>query len=209
MKAKLQLAVDTLTPGKLLELFPKLHPYVDIIELGTPFLLKYGAEIIPSLKRIDPAIEVLADAKIMDAGYYEADELFKMGADYVTVLGVTDVLTLSECIQAGKEHGKKAVVDMICVENTQRLVELAEELGAEMIAVHTGVDQQRKGRTPLDDLKELKKYCKKAEVAVAGGINIETVRDYLVYEPDVVIVGGGVFGTDDPVREAKAIYELL
>ena len=44
---------------------------------------------------------------------------------------------------------------------------------------------------------------------MAGGINIATVRDYLVYEPDVVIVGGGVFGTDDPVREAKAIYELL
>ena len=207
MKTKLQLAVDVLTPEELLELFPKLHEYVDIIELGTPFLLKYGAGIIPKLKKIDSSVEILADAKIMDAGYYEADELFKTGADYVTVLGVTDKATLAECVRAGKENHKKIVVDMICVEDTRAMVEYLEELETEVIAVHTGVDQQAKGRTPLQDLKELKKYCKKAQIAVAGGINGKTLTEYLEYAPDIIIVGGGVFGVDDPVEAAKNLYE--
>lgn len=209
MKTKLQLAVDVLTPEELLELFPKLHEYVDIIELGTPFLLKYGAGIIPKLKKIDSSVEILADAKIMDAGYYEADELFKTGADYVTVLGVTDKATLAECVRAGKENHKKIVVDMICVEDTRAMVEYLEELETEVIAVHTGVDQQAKGRTPLQDLKELKKYCKKAQIAVAGGINGKTLTEYLEYAPDIIIVGGGVFGVDDPVEAAKNLYEQI
>lgn len=209
MKTKLQLAVDVLTPEELLELFPKLHEYVDIIELGTPFLLKYGAGIIPELKKIDSSVEVLADAKIMDAGYYEADELFKAGADYITVLGVTDKATLAECVRAGKENHKKTVVDMICVEDTRAMVEYLEELETEVIAVHTGVDQQAKGRTPLQDLKELKKYCKKAQIAVAGGINRKTLTEYLEYAPDIIIVGGGVFGVDDPVEAAKNLYEQI
>lgn len=209
MKTKLQLAVDVLTPEELLKLFPKLHDHVDIIELGTPFLLKYGAGIIPELKKIDPTVEILADAKIMDAGYYEADELFQMGADYVTVLGVTDRATLAACIRAGKENHKKIVVDMICVEDTKAVVEYLEEQGADVIAVHTGVDQQVNGRTPLDDLKELKKYCKKAQIAVAGGINRETLAEYLECNPDIVIVGGGVFGKEDPAAEAERLYSQL
>lgn len=124
-------------------------------------------------------------------------------------LGVTDRETLAECIRAGKENHKKTVVDMICVEDTKATVEYLEDLGVEVIAVHTGVDQQVNGRTPLDDLKELKKYCKKAQIAVAGGINRETLAEYLECNPDIVIVGGGVFGKEDPAAEAERLYSQL
>ena len=39
-------------------------------------------------------LEVLCDAKIMDAGAYEAQLAYDAGADYVTVLGITDDLTI-------------------------------------------------------------------------------------------------------------------
>ena len=65
------------------------------------------------MKEHFPDKEVLADMKIMDAGFYEAEEALKAGADYVTVLGVTDNLTIQGCKEAAEKYGKEIVVDMI------------------------------------------------------------------------------------------------
>ena len=42
----------------------------------------------------------------MDAGEYEAEETFKAGADYCTVLGVTDTLTIEGCVKADERIWK-------------------------------------------------------------------------------------------------------
>ena len=81
--------------------------------------------------------------------------------------------------------------------------------GAFFGAVHTGVDQQHAGRTPLEDLQELKQYAKKVQIAVAGGINSETVGEYVALEPDIVIVGSGILNAADPVEAAKTIKAAL
>ena len=72
----------------------KVIDYIDIIEIGTPFVYEYGMQAVRTMKEHFPDKEVLADMKIMDAGFYEAEEALKAGADYVTVLGVTDNLTI-------------------------------------------------------------------------------------------------------------------
>ena len=47
---------------------------------------------------------------------------------------------------------------MICVEDIPKWVRELEAIGVHGIAVHTGVDQQKAGRTPLEDLKVIK-FC--------------------------------------------------
>ena len=79
------------------------------------------------MKEHFPDKEILADMKIMDAGYYEAEEALKAGADYVTVLGVTDNLTIQGCKEAAEKYGKEIVVDMICVENMEERIAKLEE----------------------------------------------------------------------------------
>ncbi|VTO12876.1 putative hexulose 6 phosphate synthase [Klebsiella variicola] len=51
---------------------------------------------------------MLADLKIMDAGYYESEMAFKAGADYATVLGVTDILTVKGCVDIANKMGQKS-----------------------------------------------------------------------------------------------------
>lgn len=206
---KLQIALDDVTLEGALELVKKVRDYIDIIEIGTPFVYEYGMQAVRTMKEHFPDKEILADMKIMDAGYYEAEEALKAGADYVTVLGVTDNLTIQGCKEAAEKYGKEIVVDMICVENMEERIAKLEEIGVHGLAVHTGTDQQAIGRTPLDDLKVMSAAAKKAKISVAGGIHADTVKDYIKYHPDVLIVGGGICHAEDPAAAAKEIYMQL
>ena len=83
---KLQLALDDITLEDAIALVHRVHDYVDIIEIGTPFVIAYGMEAVRVMKKEFPEKELLADLKIMDAGDYEAEEALQAGADYVTVV---------------------------------------------------------------------------------------------------------------------------
>ena len=111
---KLQLAIDELNLEQALEQLENLIEYVDIVEVGTPFVIDAGREAVRQIKAKFPQLEVLCDAKIMDAGAYEAQLAFDVGAEYVTVLGVTDDLTIKGCVDEAKKQDRQVMVDMIC-----------------------------------------------------------------------------------------------
>ena len=186
-----------------------MHEYVDIVEIGTPFIIRHGIDFIKDIKAVSPDIKVLCDTKIMDAGFLEAESVFRAGADYVTILALTDHGTLLDGVKAAHQYHGKVMVDMICVTDIEAKVRELEDIGVDIIGVHTGVDQQKLGKTPLDDLAEIKRYARKAKVAVAGGIKPETIEEYMELEPDIVIVGGGIAESEDPVQAAKAIYHAI
>ena len=209
MGTKLQIALDDITLDAALRLTDRIKNSVDIVEIGTPFMMEYGMEAVRVFRDRFPDLEILCDGKIMDAGGYEAELMYRAGADYVTVLAVTDDLTIADVVSAAKKYGKKVMVDMICVSDLRTRIERVEELGVDVIAVHTGVDQQAAGRTPLDDLKEMRSCVKHTEIAVAGGINAATLDDYLAYRPEIVIVGGGITHAEDPAKEAERLAERI
>ncbi|MDD2959986.1 MAG: 3-hexulose-6-phosphate synthase [Lachnospiraceae bacterium] len=206
---KLQLALDIFSLEEALALTEKVKDYVDIIEIGTPFVVESGMEAVRRFRQAFPDKEILSDTKIMDVAELEAASAFEAGADYVTVLAVTDRITLECAVQIADKYGKKIVADMICVKDIPAKVAELEEIGVHCIAVHTGVDAQKLGKTPLEDLKLIKKYSKKAEVFVAGGISEKTIPEYKAQNPDVMIIGGGIGSAADPVKAAAAMAELI
>lgn len=206
---KLQLALDVLSLEDALVLAQSVEDQVERFEIGTPFLLEYGMEAVRRFRERFPDKELLADTKIMDAGKLEADSAFRAGADLVTVLAVTDLATIRACVETADRVGRRVVADMICVTDLARKVWELEEAGVHGIAVHTGVDQQVQGRTPLSDLETIKACARRAEVAVAGGIALKTIPDYCALRPDVLIIGGGIVSAADPVSEARAIRRAI
>lgn len=206
---KLQLALDDVTLQEGLTLLENVQESVDIIEVGTPMVIAYGMEAVRRIKERFPNKEILADLKIMDAGYYEAKEALEAGADYITVLGVTDDRTISGCVEAAREFGGKCVVDMICVREMKERIRVLEALGADYVSVHVGVDQQAAGRTPLDDLKLMKEAVTCAKVSVAGGICAASLLEYCRLQPDIIIVGSGITHAKDPKKEAEAICQSM
>ncbi len=209
MSTKLQVALDDIALEEACKLLEKVHNIVNIVEIGTPFMMEYGMEAVRRIKKDFPSVEVLCDGKIMDAGGYEARIAYAAGADYVTVLAVTDDLTIADVVKAAREEGKKVMVDMICVNDLKARIAKLEELGVDVIAVHTGVDQQAAGRTPLDDLKEMRSCVKHTALAVAGGINSQTIDEYMKYQPEIIIVGGGIAHARDPVAATEELIRHI
>ncbi len=126
---KLQIALDDISMEAAMELLGKVKEYADIAEVGTPFLMEYGMEAVRRIHAGFPGLSVLCDGKIMDAGGYEAELAFRAGADYVTVLAVTDDRTILDVAAAAKKYGKKTVADMICVENLKERSRTAGRTG--------------------------------------------------------------------------------
>ena len=142
---KLQIALDDVTLEGALELVKKVRDYIDIIEIGTPFVYEYGMQAVRTMKEHFPDKEILADMKIMDAGYYEAEEALKAGADYVTVLGVTDNLTIQGCKEAAEKYGYEPVNVVPQLKaggsfSTAAYHTLEHPVAVEHIKAHAGID---------------------------------------------------------------------
>lgn len=209
MKSKLQAALDDICLEDALKLLEQIQDSIDIAEVGTPFMMEYGMEAVRRIKRCFPDLEVLCDGKIMDAGSLEAEMACKAGADYVTVLAAADDCTIAEVVSSARKMGGKVMADMIAVPNLKERSRRLEELGVDVIAVHTGVDRQNAGRTPLDDLKELRACVKKTAIAVAGGISSAVIDDYLIYEPEIIIAGGGITHAENPMASARELAKRI
>ena len=144
----------------------------------------------------------------MDVGQYEADFAFGAGADMVTVLGVADDATIAGAAASAAAHGKEAVVDLISVVDKPTRARRAQELGARFVAVHSGIDQQMQGQSPLTDLRAVRDAVS-IGVMVAGGIKLETLPTVVGLGPDVVVVGGAITGASDPAAAARAIRAAM
>ena len=110
---KLQIAYDVGTYQDLVILINKIQDLIDIIEIGTPLILREGLGKISHVKKKFPDKKIIADMKIMDAGEIEADIGFDSGADIVSVLGLASMNTLLGVKTSANKKNKQVMVDMI------------------------------------------------------------------------------------------------
>ena len=206
---KLQAALDTLTIEQCNELLSKTEGIVDIAEVGTPFVIEQGMVPVKVFKEKFSGIEVLADAKIMDAGEFEADKCFEAGADIVTVLGVSNNATIEGVVRSAKRYGCKVMVDMIEVKDLATRTQEVDQLGVDYICVHTAFDVQATGKDPLDELKVVNKVIKNAKSAVAGGVKLTTIDAIVEEGAEIIVAGGAICNAEDPADMAQKMKERM
>ncbi|PPD56568.1 MAG: 3-hexulose-6-phosphate synthase [Methylotenera sp.] len=179
-----------------------------MLEIGTPCIKHNGIELLKTLRAKFPNNKILVDLKTMDAGFYEAEPFYKAGADICTVLGTADIGTIKGVIDVANKYGKMAQVDLINVADKKaRTLEVAK-LGAHIIGVHTGLDQQAAGQTPFNDLTMVTGLNTGAKVSVAGGVKAATVRQVVDAGADIVVAGAAIYGAADPAASAAEITGL-
>lgn len=206
---KLQLALDSSNGQEAKRILEKVSDLVDIVEIGTPLIMKEGAKVVTEIKHVYPELEVLADLKIMDAGDIEARIGFEAGADIVTVLGVAHNVTIRRAVNQAHILSKKVMVDLIAVGDVRERIDQIDAMGPDYCCVHTAFDLQDHGMHPLREIQLVESALKQSQMAVAGGINPEILPDIIAYRPAVVIVGGFITNHPEPRQAALAIRELL
>ncbi len=205
---KLQLALDVLTSEAAIDLATQTRDYIDIIEIGTPLIKHEGIALVKKMRELFPEKEILVDLKTMDVGEYEADFCFEAGADIVTVLGVADIDTIHGSIKSANAHNKKVMVDLINAHNKSELANEVKALGAHYVGIHSGIDQQNKGQSPLDDLRALTQTAD-ISLVVAGGINLDTIDDIAKESPSIIVIGGAITGAENPSEAARQLKEKI
>lgn len=208
-KPLIQVALDSLDYDQTLDLARAAAPYVDIIEIGTPCIKANGLRLVRAMKAQHPDKILLVDLKTMDAGYYEAEPFFKAGADITTVLGTADLGTIKGVVDVANAYGKEAQVDLINVDNKPKRAQEAVKLGAHIIGIHTGIDQQLAGQTPFADLSALVALGLDVKISVAGGIKQSTVQQVAKSGPSIIVIGGAITGAEDASKAAGQIRDLI
>ena len=206
---KLQLALDLLDIHGAKRLLEKVADLIDIVEIGTPFIIREGVKAVTTIKEAYPGLEVLADLKIADAGEYEAKIGFEAGADIVTVLGFTHDTTIQKALNQARAYDRKVMVDLIAVDDVQKRAREVDTMGAHYVCVHTASDMQAQGVNSLLQLKLVHPMLKHAKMAVAGGVRPEILPQITAHRPEVVIVGKYITGHPDPRHAALEIRKWL
>ena len=206
---KIQLALDLIELEDAKRLVAELGDLIDIIEIGTPMIIRYGTEPVTEIRRVCSQKKVLADLKIMDAGAHEACIGFEAGADIVTVLAVADDTTIGAVVDQGRACDKEVMADLIASANpAQRAVEL-DGMGVDYVCVHTGTDVQATGKDPLEELRMVQPVLRHARMAVAGGIKPMIMESLMPFEPDIIIVGGFIASHENPRQAALQLRKNM
>lgn len=206
---KLQLALDTYDLPQSLEILGQLADVVDIVEIGTPFIIRDGVRAVEAVKGAFPELCVLADLKIMDGGYFEAELAFEAGADMVTVLSVAEDATINDVIRAGRKYHKKVMADLIVSPDVRKRAAELDGFGLDYLCVHTAFDIQHTGQNPLSQLKEIKSVINNTKTAIAGGVKLDTLVEVLMHKPDIIIVGMGITGQADKRLVAQEMRKMI
>src|SRR6266699_3750260 len=209
MEPVLQVALDHMHLKRaLLAATEAVEGGADWLEAGTPLIKSEGIEVVRQLKKSFPGKTVVADLKTMDTGAFEVEIAVKAGADVVTVMGVTDDATILEAVKAARRYGAKIMVDLMRVADKPTRAKELEALGVDYLNMHVSIDEQMIAQSPLQELKAVAKATS-LPVAVAGGLNSETVAQALEAGASIVIVGGAIIKAEKVVEATRTIKKAM
>jgi len=183
----LQEAIDTATLA--------IRAGVDWLEVGTPLVIAEGMRAVRELRARFPETPIVADLKITDGGWLEAEMAVKAGANMVVVMGQAHEETIELVAKAGRDLGAKTMGDNMNMPDPVTGAKKLEELGCDYVIHHIGYDMRTVRRqrglsapTPLDRLKEVVQAVS-VPVQAVGGLTIQQAIDTPSYGAPLVVIG--------------------
>lgn len=182
------------------------------LEVGTPLIKNHGVLAIKKLKSAFQENVIVADMKTMDTGDLEVEIAAKNGADVVCVLGLANDFTIKRAVNSARAHEVRIMADLIGVENKIKRAKELEGLGVDYILLHAPIDIQKvkakKADAFLNEIGILKKEVT-LPIAVAGGINLDTIGHIKRAGAEIFVVGRAVTRAKDVEMAAKQFCRAI
>lgn len=204
----LQLAIDR---PESIRLVPELADLVDIIEVGTPLLKRFGLTAISTLRELAPDIAVLVDTKTVDGGAQEAEMVFNAGAMFLTVLSTAAPATYRAVSDVAVKYGGHIVIDTLIQSDDGIRERPAYPTRFDYVSVHASSDARRAGEeTPRDFATTVQQARAKGfRVCLAGGIEADNLASAIEAGPDVLVIGRGITEAPVPRKTTEWIVSNL
>ncbi len=208
---KLQLALDTPDLTHELALAGKVAAYVDLIEAGTPLLIREGIRVVRELRRRHRGRPIVADIKVIDAGEPIAELAFAAGATVVTVLGNASDELIERVVRSAQRYDGQVMADSLTVTNITERARRLRELGVNSLCVNRRGFKQAKGVNREERISQIAALIEKIELPVflAGGIDAAELILLRELPLAGVIVGAAIAEAASPVEAAKKMRAIL
>ncbi len=214
IEAIVQISMDVTSTEEALAIADvALRAGVDWLEAGTPLILADGLHAVTALKERYPDVPVVADLKIMDGGYLEAEMAAKAGADIVVVMARAPMATVRACVRAGREFGCQIMGDVLlgtgqCDVDPVADARALEAAGVDYIVLHTSYDARHE--SPMDPLEHVAAVVDAVNipVQVVGGLSLEQIIASPKVGAPLVVVGAPLVVADDRFAAADELSQL-
>lgn len=207
---KLQLALDTPDLTHELDLAGKVAAYVDLIEAGTPLLIREGIRVVRELRRRHRGRPIVADIKVIDAGEPIAELAFAAGASVVTVLGSAPDSLIDRVVRSANRYDGQVMADSLSVVDIPARARQLRDLGVSSLCINRrGFKREKLSRE--EKLQQLGDLVAEIELPVylAGGIDIPELSLLRNLPLAGVIVGAAIAEAPSPVEAAKKMRAVL
>lgn len=153
-----QVAIDVIAIDKALSLAKDaINAGADWLEVGNPLIKFEGLHAVEAICKAFPDQYILVDYMILAGSKKYIHAAKSVGAKNITVSALAPDETVYEAINECKKVGMEVTVDLFNKNNLANNAKKYEEMGADYIMVHFGVDEKKfhpKG-SPLKRLKEV------------------------------------------------------
>lgn len=205
---KIQLALDRLTIDEAIELGEQVRNEVDWIEVGTSLIKEFGIESIRHISRAFPDKSIVADVKTNDNAVYEFGMCYEAGADIATVMGTAPIPTIETCVKTANQHGKKVMIDLLNTSDEQ--VRQLMAFQSAIFCVHVSKDLQEVSGQTSQALKVPEGLLNSGyELAAAGGITPDSIKDLQKTGVTVAIIGSTITKAEDPAAAARSLRKEM
>jgi len=197
-----------------------------ILEIGTPFLKKYGMEAIKRVRELAPQKFIVADLKTLDVGKLEVDFAFDATADAVVASGLAASSSIDKFLLEANRMGIYGFVDTMEVDDPVTKLSKLKQV-PDVVILHRAIDVEQAAGSESSDaaqkarwavipkIKELYKDQKLASgrdrvlVAVAGGIDPNTASYALEMGADILIVGRFITSSKDIENSMRRLLNII
>ena len=217
--AQLQLVFDHGKRHELIWSADQMADHVDIIEIGYPELVTFGLDVVKEIHDAHPGVKLCVDAKVFHGGSGITRRCFEAGASIVTVLASAPNPVIQQMVRHARTYDGAIMCDMDGIKRPGRRTAEVDALGVDYVSIASGYlmeheyDLHKRDHgsifqlQPLDLAKAVKRNLIHAGLAIGTGINETNIADVMKLQPEVVMVGRGIYAGPDPTTNDPAPRE--
>ncbi|MFH1644039.1 MAG: orotidine 5'-phosphate decarboxylase / HUMPS family protein [bacterium] len=203
---ELQISYDMPSLDQALNIAKHTAEFADILEVGSPLILKEGVKSVCEFKKNFPDKKIFADIKMVDR--IETIKIFTdCGAKIISVLCATSHYVIQKAANIAHDNGAKLALDLLGDYSMGQIAMDAKALNVDILILH----RPHEDGTVINILDEWETIRGNTDLPIflAGGISRKNIDKVLELKPEGIIIGTSITQANNPAKEAEYFRSLI